>query len=211
MGGLVQGENSVSRTDIRRAARVARDGLSPRQRSEANEKIALHILKSPPILQGTTFGLYASYRGEVDTGSILQALLRQEKRVFLPKVLEQIDGLDMTFYPITGVEQLQPGFKGILEPPQSQLPSVEPDVLIVPGLAFSAGGGRLGYGAGTYDRYLEHKVPLPLLIGLSFECQMVDFLPTLPHDIPMNMIVTEERVIDCGAGSNGESGSKLPS
>ena len=189
----------MSRADIRKTARVARDGLSPQQRCEANEKIARLLLKTNPILKAATIGLYASYGGEVDSRSILQSLLQNQKQVFLPKVVERVGALHMTFYPVTDIHELLPGFKGILEPPESPLISPQPDVLIVPGLAFSAGGARLGYGAGTYDRYLEHRIPRPLLVALSFECQIVDSIPTLPHDIPMDMIVTEKRVIVCTA------------
>ena len=67
--------------------------------------------------------------------------------------------------------------------------------VIVPGLAFDRRGHRLGRGAGVYDRFLATLAPHTLRIGVIPDAQLVDALPTEPHDVPMHLVVTEKRVI----------------
>ena len=70
------------------------------------------------------------------------------------------------------------------------------DLILVPGCGFDLEGGRLGRGGGYYDRFLAGQVGV-LKVGLCFECQMIDRLPTEAHDQSVDLIVTESRVIDC--------------
>jgi len=70
------------------------------------------------------------------------------------------------------------------------------DAVIVPGLAFDCAGFRLGYGAGYYDRFLSHTAAHS--VGLAFDCQLYDVLPSAPWDVPVQAIVTESGVMGCG-------------
>jgi 5-formyltetrahydrofolate cyclo-ligase len=76
------------------------------------------------------------------------------------------------------------------------------DLLVVPGLAFDARGGRLGRGGGHYDRLLAarsgQKGHRPVLLGLGFEFQIVERVPTAAHDVRLDIVVTEERVLRAG-------------
>jgi 5-formyltetrahydrofolate cyclo-ligase len=102
--------------------------------------------------------------------------------------------------PITDpARQLQPGCYGILEPTSAQV-VIEParlDLALVPGSVFDRCGARLGYGGGFYDRFLSQDAPQALRIGLSFEIQLVDQVPTEVHDQFMDILVTEEQLYDC--------------
>jgi 5-formyltetrahydrofolate cyclo-ligase len=91
------------------------------------------------------------------------------------------------------------GEHGIPEP-DDLLPSARPwefDVVLVPGAAFSLRGDRLGWGAGYYDRFLATLRPNTLLCGVANDFQVVDDLPTEPHDVAVEMIITPTRVIHC--------------
>lgn len=99
----------------------------------------------------------------------------------------------MLAVPIGSLEDLAPGYKGIPEPAAPAPTAPEADVIVVPGVAFTAGGTRLGYGGGFYDRYLAEATGTR--IGLCYDFQIVEDLPAGPHDIPMDRIVTEARVI----------------
>ena len=74
-------------------------------------------------------------------------------------------------------------------------PSVTPDVLLVPLVGFDAGGYRLGYGGGYYDRSLAARTPRPLAIGIGFEISRLATIHPQPHDIPMDAIVTERGML----------------
>ena len=140
--------------------------------------------------------LYASYGSEVSTGLLIDAALAAGKEVFLPKVL----GDQMEFFRITDRAELAPGYQHIWEPPGQTkrfLPDASiPTLLTAPGLAFDRSGARIGYGKGFYDRYLG-KIPAadrPYLVGLCFSCQLFERLDgQKPHDINMDLIVTERR------------------
>ncbi|MCZ7599446.1 MAG: 5-formyltetrahydrofolate cyclo-ligase [Gammaproteobacteria bacterium] len=84
------------------------------------------------------------------------------------------------------------------EPPDDEREPFPPEaisVVLVPGLAFDGHGYRLGYGAGMYDRLFELLPPAALRWGLAFEAQLVDAVPTEPHDQPLDAVVTERRWI----------------
>ena len=104
----------------------------------------------------------------------------------------------MTFHTVTSLSQLNEGKYGISEP-DSALPQPiinEYTVCIVPGLAFTPDGGRLGYGGGFYDRFLADN-PGVYTIALAFDAMIVDELPLSAHDLKVDSIVTEERMVLC--------------
>jgi 5-formyltetrahydrofolate cyclo-ligase len=97
----------------------------------------------------------------------------------------------------TAEAQLLRGQLGIMEPsPQSAL--VEPDIVLVPLAAFDRAGHRIGYGAGHYDRTLQQLRTSKTIvaIGLAFAVQEIETIPTLPHDVRLDYVLTEDRTID---------------
>ena len=126
--------------------------------------------------------LYVSVRGELGTRMLLDAL----PDVAVPQIVGEV--LQARRYDGT----LVPGSNRI---PTSDGPLVEPASVLVPGLAFDRHGGRLGYGGGYYDRFLAGRdVPR---IALAYDFQLVDRVPTEPHDVPMHAIVTAEDLHTC--------------
>lgn len=75
------------------------------------------------------------------------------------------------------------------------MPPASIDVAIIPGAVFDRCGHRLGYGGGFYDRFLARMAPQATRIGLAFSCQVVDQIPSLPHDVPMDLVITEQEVL----------------
>ncbi|NCO84597.1 MAG: 5-formyltetrahydrofolate cyclo-ligase, partial [Nitrospirae bacterium] len=92
------------------------------------------------------------------------------------------------------------GYMGILEPSASKerLTGLDDmDLIIIPGAAFDASGNRLGYGAGFYDRLLTGMKKIIPVIAPAYEEQIVEKIPSEPHDVKVSKIVTDKRVIEC--------------
>ncbi|MBR3969608.1 MAG: 5-formyltetrahydrofolate cyclo-ligase [Ruminococcus sp.] len=140
--------------------------------------------------------LYASYNSEPSTWKFASWLLEKGISIAYPKCGEYGE---MTFYKVNSTDQLHIGKFGIAEPTANimDIPYItDKTVCIVPGLAFTADGKRIGYGGGYYDRFLLKNSQL-FSIGLVYEKCIPEDLPSLEHDIKVKAIVTEERMVLC--------------
>ena len=142
----------------------------------------------PMLADAKTIVAYYSLPDEVDTHSFIDELLADGKTVYLPKV---VSDEDMVLCHYTGAESLQEGAFGIMEPVGAQISADEAiDVVLVPGMAFDGDGNRLGRGKGYYDRFLKSlSHPRPQLIGVCFDFQKVDVVPTEPTDVKVDVVV----------------------
>ena len=129
---------------------------------------------------------------------LLQRCLAEGKSVSVPQTVPQQS--ELLAVAITNpATDLAPGYKGIPEPIPSlaELRRVNPqsiDIAIIPGAVFDRSGYRLGYGGGYYDRFLVKKAPQAYRIGLAFSLQLVNRIPALSHDAPLDMLITEKDV-----------------
>ncbi|MEH7081007.1 5-formyltetrahydrofolate cyclo-ligase, partial [Bacillus velezensis] len=131
---------------------------------------------------------------EIDTTLFIEACWKANKHVVVPKCNHK--SKKMQFFNITSFEQLEKGYFGIQEPKKSLCEKInkdEIDLKIVPGVAFTLKGDRIGYGGGYYDRYLSDYAGN--LVALAYELQIVEELPMEEHDHRMPLIFTETRVI----------------
>lgn len=138
--------------------------------------------------------LYAPAHNETDTALILTDAFSRGKRVLYPAVC----GQHMVFRRVERLEGLREGAFGILEPCPTGVDhhAGEADFIVVPGVAFDCTGHRLGYGKGFYDRFLQHPDRTAHLVGLCHDFQLTDVaLPADAHDIPMEIIVTDQRIM----------------
>ena len=150
-------------------------------------EIRKHDLNSKVIM------FFVSFNSEVHTHDMIKQAFKN-KLVVVPKVVHK----DIEPSVIIDFDNLIPSNKfGILEPiEEMKIAYKNIDLILVPGVVFDKEGHRIGYGLGYYDKFLR-KVPKAIKIGLSFDFQVVDKLPREMHDVPVDFIVTEERVIDC--------------
>lgn len=188
------------KAQVRRQVIAARDGLSPEQLVALSQAIRRRLLSLPAFQEAETILFYASFRSEVRTEQTIQAALEMGKQVALPRTRWREKQLDLCLVRDPNSE-LKPSTVGIPEPIDS-CPSValgEVDLIIVPGAAFDLQGYRLGYGGGFYDRLLGQASDQPK-IGLAFELQVLaEPLPIGPHDVKVDYVLTEDRLIDCQA------------
>jgi 5-formyltetrahydrofolate cyclo-ligase len=135
---------------------------------------------------------YVSTDGEVDTALMIDKTLKMGKKVAVPLILKKEKKLIASLI-LDRTKELRPGPYGILQPIASSLrptPLKDIDLVIVPGIAFDKKGNRLGRGKGYYDRFLS-EIPKGIpLIGLAFDFQLVDRLPHLAHDLPLDKVIT---------------------
>ena len=189
---------AAAKIEMRRRALAARDALPGAERARLSARVCARAAALPELDRATTLMLYASFRSEVETTTLLSWALKAGKIVCAPRVLSP---RLMAAYRIADpAADLLPGAWGIPEP-RDGLPEVDPseiDVVLVPGSVFDTAGRRCGYGGGFYDSYLPLTRPGIPWIGLAFEAQLVGALPCEPHDLAVTAIVTEHRVVRPG-------------
>lgn len=139
---------------------------------------------------------YCSLKSEVDTGEMLAEASSRGKIIMLPRISGDRKSLEICTVNSLS-EDLEVGNWGIMEPCRKAVPLTDPvcvDLVIVPGLVFDKRGYRLGRGKGFYDRYLESLCGVKK-IGLAFDLQVVDNIPLESHDVKLDYIITESRLI----------------
>ena len=141
-------------------------------------------------------GLYVSSGHEVETHEMIRDCIQIGKRVVVPKCGEVVGS--MSLCEIGSFDELRPGAFGILEPrdPVHMVGLEEVDVLIVPGVGFDRSGHRIGQGGGYYDRILSARLRA-VVVGIAFSVQVVDAIPVEMLDKSVDLIVTENEVIQC--------------
>lgn len=145
------------------------------------------LLLHPRFVNAHTIVFYHSLPDEVDTRDAISRLVEMGKEVLLPAVITDAE-VELRVY--RDAKDLQEGAFRIMEPCGVRFDKYEDiDIVIVPGMAFTADGRRLGRGKGYYDRLLG-KMPNAYKIGLCFPFQLVDDIPCEPHDIKMNEVIT---------------------
>ena len=193
---------------LRRFFLEQRDQLSMVDQEIASDQILNTFISLPLFQEKNIFFIYCQYRSEVRTIPILARCLKLGKTVSVP--LSKPQQAQMEAVVISDqVRDLSPGYLGIPEPlpPLAQDRILRPssiEVAVIPGVVFDRCGHRLGYGMGFYDRFLAQAAPQAIRIGLAFSCQLVDRIPSLPHDVPMDMVLTEQEVLSWSKSSRAK-------
>ena len=176
---------------LRKEMKERLKGLPEGRKRELDEALCRQLLSLPEFSAPRTVYAYASLSWEPDTWEILRALLSRGFRLALPKV----EGREMRFYFVPDLKELSQSSMKIWEPKADAVPADDSEALVlVPGMAFSRDGARLGKGGGFYDRFLaaepDHKT-----IALAYGFQLMEQIPTGVYDRPVDQIVTENERI----------------
>ncbi len=173
---------------IRREMISLRDSLPRPLSAGLSDVIAETLFTRPRFAEAGSVAFYLHKGSEVDTTSMIARALAEGKEVLVPVTDHRI-----TLFRFGSFEGCVSGKYGIREPKERVPPSREPDVIVVPGVSFGLCMHRLGYGKGYYDRFLS-SCPA-YRIGVCFDFQVVERLPTHEDDERMDEIITEKRVI----------------
>jgi len=190
-----------TKAEIRREMRAKRKEISQEERLEAGREIARKLVESEIrlVLQAWKVALYLSMTHEIPTRYITRTLWDAGREVVVPYWSVTQESYQLTLLRPTAT--FITGKMGIREPLERiPVSPVEVDAFILPGLAFDLQGGRLGYGAGIYDKILAQARKSATKVALCYDWQVLDEpLPLEAHDIRMDYLVTEKRVINCRA------------
>jgi 5-formyltetrahydrofolate cyclo-ligase len=190
--------HSAGTKDLKRALRAeliqVRARLSREERAERSLGVAERAAAVAELMAARTVALYAPLNTEVDPSEIGRRLLAAHARVVYPRV--QASGRILAFAECDPPALVR-GALGALEPPAGAraVELADLDAVLMPGVAFSLDGLRLGRGGGYYDATLKLIPTRALRIGLGFDVQVVPSLPREPHDVPLDLVVTDARTL----------------
>jgi len=186
----------MNKSTLRKEMLSQRTALSPTKRDALSLKVCDHLSSWNPLKVAKTVALYASINGEVDPEGLAKELLERGSRLAYPRI-QLMAGFPMIeLVWIASLSELTPGFRGIPEPTGDAVASPsEVDIFVVPAIAFDHHNHRLGYGGGSYDNLLSKTADNSLTVGLGYDFQVCEKLPTESHDIPMDIVVTESGIL----------------
>lgn len=185
--------------EIRHQVLKKRDNLTAEERIRLSRKICNNLLGLEEFKKAKVVHFFLTTRSEVMTEEAVRRSLSMGKDVVVP-VVDRKQRCIMLSRLTDYDNELMIMHHGIHEPKPEFIRHVdlkEVDLMVLPGVAFEKSGHRLGYGAGYYDRLLESEQTRPVLAALAFELQIVDRIPVGGHDVKVDIIVTENRVIKC--------------
>ncbi|MCM0082668.1 5-formyltetrahydrofolate cyclo-ligase [Geomonas sp. Red32] len=181
----------MPKRSLRAAALSRRREMTAEQVASHSAALQRRFLELPEFLEARSVASYAPVHGEVRTDLVAQAALAAGKKLLYPAVV----GEDLQFREVASLEELVRGKFGIPEPVGAPFDVLKADLIVVPGVAFDICGRRIGYGKGFYDRTLHTLERTGRLVGFCYDFQLVAEIVGEPHDVTMDVVVTEVRLV----------------
>lgn len=185
------------KASIRKSLLKKRMTLNKEEAKEKSEIIISKLMELDIFKKSKTIMLYLSFKNEVDTYELIEWCFENNKHVAAPYTIA--NGKKIIPYEIKNLSNnIHKSSFGVFEPSidvvnEVNLNSI--DLIIVPGVAFDKNKNRLGFGAGYYDRFLSKRFKSIPAVAICYDFQLVDEVPVGNFDIPMDMIITEEKII----------------
>ncbi|MBU1316667.1 5-formyltetrahydrofolate cyclo-ligase [Pseudorhizobium marinum] len=190
-----------SKAELRAGRLTARDAIPVAERIEKSLQLADHGLAELQFDPGTVISGFLPIRSEMDLRPLMAGLRGRGARICVPVILDKQQIVFRELVP--GAPLVDCGFGTMAPGPEAEV--LDPEIMLVPLSAFDARGQRIGYGGGYYDRAIARLHALgrrPQLIGIAFDCQEVASVPTEPHDIGLQALLSESglRIFDTQIG-----------
>lgn len=182
-----------NKRDIRRYILDKRNKISNIEKEKLDNEIIYKFINSDEYNESKVIFSYIGFGSEIDTEIIIKDALNKGKTVCVPKV----KGKDMLLIKINSLNNLIRSNYGILEPSEneSNMNIKDLDLIIMPGVAFDKFKNRIGYGGGYYDRLLCSSNVNINKVVLAYDFQVLEHISTEEHDIKVDKIITEKRII----------------
>lgn len=195
----------MTKSAIRKQLLARREQLPVDVRSAHSAAITKSLLQLPEYRQAGTILGYMNFGAEFASELWIRQVLADGKKLALPRVNRHTSQLDL--YRVEDMEnQLEPGLWGIREPVVERCERLttlnEVEFALLPGVAFTRDGARLGYGGGFYDKLLARMTIQPALVAAAFELQIVEQIPQESTDVKVEWIITEQETIACSENGN---------
>ena len=180
---------------IRKDIIVKRDSLDLEKKRNFDQIIIGKLKETEEYRKSRNVFIYIGFGSEIDTAKYIEEFLIEGKKVFVPRtnmVIKTMEAVE-----ITSLKELERNKLGILEPTKDKeaIDKNQLQLIIMPGVAFDMKRGRIGYGGGYYDKYMENIDSSIPKIALAYELQIIDMVPSEEHDIFPDTIITEKRYI----------------
>lgn len=176
----------MNKSELRSLIRAQKRAMTPSAIEQASRELGQKLVDSDQYKTAKTIYGYMPYNQEVRTVPMLERALADGKQVAVPKVY----GDTMKFILVTDLTQMACNQWGIPEPVADGPVADDPYAMVLmPGLAFTAKGDRMGYGGGFYDKFLAEEPNHPT-VALCYDFQLLESLPTEQYDIPVDLVLT---------------------
>lgn len=180
---------------IRKSVIEKRDSITIDIKKEWDERILKKLIDSKSYKDSLVLFTFVSFGSEVDTHKIISYALNDGKIVYVPKIKSKDKGIEI--FRINTLSDLKPGYFNILEPlencPVGNIKDI--DLILIPGIAFDRNGGRIGYGAGFYDRFLTNINSAVPKLALAYQFQILDEVPMTELDVKVGGIISNKELI----------------
>lgn len=184
---------------LRKEILTRRKNIDAAEKEEMDKKILNRFFESKYYKEAKNIFIYISYDSEINTREIINKAFKDGKKIYVPRT--EFETRLMDAVEITSFDNLIKSSYGILEPSMEVL-QVNPnklDLIVVPGVAFDRNGGRMGYGAGFYDRYFKKinkdNIKRIVKLALAYDFQVLEKVPMSVQDVPVDFIITEKEFI----------------
>lgn len=184
---------------LRKEILTKRKNLDTAEKENMDKKILDRFFESKYYKEAKKIFIYISYDSEIDTIKIIDKAFKDGKKIYVPRT--EFESRLMDAVEITSFDNLIKSSYGILEP-SINTPYINPnelDLIVVPGVAFDRKGGRMGYGAGFYDRYFKKinkdNIERITKLALAYDFQVLKEVPMSAQDVPVDYIITEKEFI----------------
>jgi 5-formyltetrahydrofolate cyclo-ligase len=191
-------EYRMDKVQLRQEFQKTLAGISAEQRKEKSRRACRNLIATPEFQNASTVMIYMSLPHELDTSDAILSAWQMGKTVVVPKVSwqqrhmipVQINSLE------TGFSEEVPGLRNPVT--GAPVPFEDIDIVVAPGLGFDRRGNRLGRGGSYYDRFFTNKELKSRKCGFAFSEQLIETVPVTDHDVPVDMLVTDEEVLYFG-------------
>ncbi len=190
--------------------RILQARMAEPDKDEKSRIILEQVFRLPQFQSARTVAFYVDVGSEVRTRPFLPQALALGKRVAVPYCEQDERGERLRLFLLRDLSELERGAYGVWEPRAALRERAdrrcrveEVDLMLVPGVVFDRRGGRIGRGGGHYDQLLREARPDCWLVGLAYECQVVEEVPMEPHDVYLDLVITERATY---RGTRGRSG-----
>lgn len=188
----------MDKKSLRKEILQKRAKISKEDNIIMSNMVSSSIYKMPEYQNAKTIMCFISFANEIDTKELIETAIKQGKSVVIPITIPETKELKPS--QILDFSELEKGFYNILTPKEEFIRYIDPstiDLILVPGVVFAKDGYRIGYGGGYYDRFLSKVDSSVPKFAIGFDLQVVDNVPKESFDIPVDLIITEKRIIDC--------------